>query len=102
MTQTTLSFGKLGNFFYNLNNKFCKLYNPSEHLAVEEVIVLFKGRVIFHQYIPNKHKRFGIQIYKLCNFFSGYTYDMTVYLGKQRQLTTEEITSTHGIILQLI
>ncbi|PNF24209.1 hypothetical protein B7P43_G15857 [Cryptotermes secundus] len=27
---------------------------------------------------------------------------MTVYLGKQRQLVTEEITSTHGIVLQLI
>jgi hypothetical protein len=27
---------------------------------------------------------------------------MTVYLGKQRQLATEEITSTHGIVLQLI
>ncbi|PNF34414.1 hypothetical protein B7P43_G13948 [Cryptotermes secundus] len=27
---------------------------------------------------------------------------MTVYLGKQRQLATEEITPTHGIVLQLI
>ncbi|PNF38681.1 hypothetical protein B7P43_G17914 [Cryptotermes secundus] len=36
------------------------------------------------------------------SIFFGYTYDMTVYLGKQRQLATEEITQTHGIVLQLI
>ena len=30
-----------------LNEKFSKFYNPLEHLAVDEVIVKFKGRVIF-------------------------------------------------------
>ncbi|PNF29671.1 PiggyBac transposable element-derived protein 4 [Cryptotermes secundus] len=92
---------KIRKIFDNLNNKFCELYNPAERLAVDEVIVLFKGRVIFRQYIPKKRKRFGIKIYKLCDSL-GYTYDMTVYLGKQRQLATEQITSTHGIVLQLI
>jgi len=47
---------KIRNIFNTLNNKFYELYNPTEHLAVDEVIVLFKGRVIFWQYIPNKHK----------------------------------------------
>ncbi|PNF36309.1 hypothetical protein B7P43_G00540 [Cryptotermes secundus] len=92
---------KIRQIFNSLNSKFCELYHPSEHLAVDEVIVLFKGRVVFQQYIPKKHKRFGIKIYKLCDSL-GYTYDMTVYLGKQRQLATEEITPTHGIVLQLI
>jgi hypothetical protein len=38
---------KIRNIFDNLNNKFYELYNPTEHLAVDEVIVFFKGRVIF-------------------------------------------------------
>jgi len=42
-------------------------------LAVDEVNVKFKGRVIFRQYIPKKRKRFGIKIYKLCDE-SGYIY----------------------------
>jgi len=37
---------KIRNIFDTLNNKFYELYNPTEHLTVE-VIVLFKGRVIF-------------------------------------------------------
>jgi len=56
------------------NNKFCELYNPTERLAVDEVIVLYRGRVVFRQYIPKKHKRFGIKIYKLCDSL-GYTYE---------------------------
>ena len=84
-----------------LNNKFCEMYNPTEHLAVDEVVMLYKGRVVFRQYIPKKHKRFGIKIYKLCDSL-GYTYDMSVYLGKQRQNATAEITATHGKVLQVI
>ena len=52
---------KMTNLFEILNEKFSKFYNPSEHLAVDEVIVKYQGRVIFRQYTPKKHKRFGIK-----------------------------------------
>ena len=67
---------KMRNLFDILNEKYSQYYSPSEHLAVDEVIVKFKGHVIFRQYTPKKHKRFGIKIYKLCDE-TGYTYDMT-------------------------
>jgi len=92
---------KIRNIFDTLNNKFYELYNRTQHLAVDEVIVLFKGRVIFRQYIPKKHKRSGIKIYKLCDAL-GYTYDMSVYLGKQWLLATQEMSATHGIVLELV
>jgi len=63
--------------------------------------MLYKGRVVFWQYIPKEHKRFGIKIYKLCNSL-GYTYYMSVYLGKQRKHATVQITATLGIVLQII
>jgi hypothetical protein len=47
---------KIRKIFDNLNNKFCELYSPSEHLAADAVIVPFTGRVIFRQYIPKKRK----------------------------------------------
>ena len=74
---------KIRNLFEILNKKFSKFYNPSEHLAVDKVIVKYQGRVIFQQHIPKKHKCFGIKIYQLCDE-TGYTYDMTVLSG-QRQ-----------------
>jgi hypothetical protein len=60
---------------------YAKFYNPSEYLAVDKVIVKFKGKVIFRQYISKKRERFDIRIYKLCDE-SGYTYDMGVYSGR--------------------
>ena len=38
---------KVRYMFDILNQKFLKFYNPSEHLAVDEVIVKYKGGVIF-------------------------------------------------------
>jgi hypothetical protein len=86
---------------FDLNNKFSELYNVTEHLAVDEVIVLCNGRVVFRRYIPKKRKRFGIKIYKLCDSV-GYTYDISVYLGRQRQHATAQITAMHRMVLQVI
>jgi hypothetical protein len=71
------SLWKMWNLSQFLNKTFSKFYSPSEHLAVEEVIVLFKGRVIFQQYVTKKHKLFGIKNYKPRDE-TGYTYDVTV------------------------
>jgi hypothetical protein len=88
---------KIREIFYMLNVAYCKFYNPSKHLAIDEVIVLFKRRVVFKQYIPKRHKRFGIKIFKLCEA-AGYTYDMEVYLGKDRQRATTNMTVNHATV----
>jgi ribosomal protein L1 len=56
--------------------------------------------VIFTQYIPKKRKRFGIKIFKLCDA-TGYTYDIKVYLGKDRQRTAQHVTATHARVTEL-
>ena len=69
-------------------------------MAVDEVIVKFKGRVLFKQYIPKKRKRFSIKMFKLCDS-TGYTYDMNVYLGKDRQRAAQHLTATHATVTNL-
>ena len=91
---------KIRDLFEILRTNFAKFYNPSEHLAVDEVIVKFKGRVIFKQYISTKRKRFSIKMYKLCDS-SGYIYDMDVYLGKDRQRVAQHLTATHATVTNL-
>jgi hypothetical protein len=70
--------------FDKLNNSYVKYYVLTKKLAVDEIIMLFRGRVNFKQYISKKHKWFGIKLYKLCDF-KGYAYNMTMYLGKDRK-----------------
>ena len=83
-----------------LNVTFSKFDNPSDNLATDEVIVSFKGRVIFKQYIPKKRKHFSIKIFKLCDS-TGYTYIMKVYLGKDRRHTAQHVTATHATVTEL-
>jgi len=67
---------------------------------VDEVIVKYSGRVIFRQYIPKKRKRFGIKIYKLCDE-AGFMCAMRVYLGKDSQSATDDMTATHTTVRHL-
>jgi hypothetical protein len=45
---------KIQDLFEIIRTNFSKFYNPSEHLAVDEVIVKFKGKVLLKQCIPKK------------------------------------------------
>jgi len=47
-------------------------------------------------YFPKEHKCFGVIIYKICDATS-HTYDMNVYLGKDKQNVTQTMTATHAI-----
>jgi len=57
---------KMRAIFDKLIDSYAKCYHPTKHLEVDGIIVLFKDRIIFKQYIPKKHKQFGVKIYKLC------------------------------------
>jgi hypothetical protein len=74
---------------------YSKFYKPA---AVDEVM-LFRGRVIFKQYISKKQNHFDIKIYKLCNT-TDYI-NMNVYLGKERQNPTQTMTATHVTVRSL-
>ncbi|PNF26682.1 hypothetical protein B7P43_G03391 [Cryptotermes secundus] len=67
--------------FDTLNDAYKNYYNPSEHLAVDEIIVKFKGRVVFGQYIPKEPESCRIKIFRICDT-AGYTYSLKVYVGK--------------------
>jgi hypothetical protein len=44
MTKNYVRLWKIRQIFYLFNNAYSKYYAPSEHLAVDEIIVLSRGR----------------------------------------------------------
>ena len=50
----------------DLNEKFGRFYTPDQNVALDESLILWKGRLVFKQYLPAKHKRFRIKVYNLC------------------------------------
>ena len=53
LTEQMIDCGR--DLFETIRTNFSKFYNPSEHLAVDEVIAKFMGRIVFKQYILKKH-----------------------------------------------
>jgi hypothetical protein len=64
-------------------------------LAVDEIIVKFKGRSIFRHYTPKKRKLSDIKIYRVFDE-SGCTYDTRVCLVKDLRSATDDVTATRG------
>jgi hypothetical protein len=72
----------------------------TDHLAVDEFTVLCRGRVVFKQYLPKKHKQFGIKFYNLCDS-KLHTYNMTVYACKERKRVTPSLTAAYASVTEL-
>lgn len=89
-----------------MNRKFSELYIPSQHISIDESLLLWKGRLSWVQCIRTKAARFGIKFYELCESTTGYLYRFIIYIGKG---STEDEAPLHGfksstakIVLQLM
>ncbi|XP_037866463.1 piggyBac transposable element-derived protein 4 isoform X1 [Bombyx mori] len=66
----------------HLNKKFKSLYVLEQNIAIDESLLLWKGRLSFAQKIATKRARVGIKSYELCESRTGYLWQMEVYTGK--------------------
>ena len=70
---------KVRPIFSMLNARYKKYFYPFQKLVIDESLMLFKGRLAFKQYLPNKRHRFGIKFFVLCDCETGVVLDMIVY-----------------------
>ena len=62
-------------------SRYKKYFYPFQKMVVDESLLLYKGRLIFKQYIPSKRRRFGIKLFVLCDCDTGIVLDIIVYTG---------------------
>ena len=72
-----------------LTRKSKSVYTPGKHVAIDEELLLWKSRLRFKQYIPNKRVRFGIKMFSLCDVIC-YLWNSFVDIGKDATETLEE------------
>jgi len=65
----------------SLLHRFQSAYYPAKQLCIDEAMVLWRGRLVFRQYIPGKRHKYGVKLYLLCES-SGYVVNALVYCGK--------------------
>lgn len=66
----------------HLQDRFKNVYIPDKFVAIDESLLLWKGKLVFKQYIPLKRARFGIKLFNVCED-SGYTHLFHIYTGKE-------------------
>ena len=90
----------------HLFKQFKEAYILSREISIDEGLILWKSRLGFKQYIPDKRCRFGIKYFSLCET-SGYLWNSYVYLGKANDSPgdaayTEELGSSGAEVPKLI
>lgn len=60
-----------------------KNYSPGSYVTIDEMLVGFRGRCSFRQYIPSKPNKYGIKIFAVVDAKTWYTYNLEIYPGRQ-------------------
>lgn len=55
-----------------------RAYNVGESVTIDEMLVYFRGRCSFIQYMPQKPAKYGIKVYSMCDSQKFYTYNMFI------------------------
>ena len=63
---------KLSSFLDLLYKLFASVYIPEHNITVDKYLSLWKGRLKFCVYIPNKRECYGKKVYMLCESSTGY------------------------------
>ncbi|KAJ8959751.1 hypothetical protein NQ314_006180 [Rhamnusium bicolor] len=53
----------------------------NKNLSLDEALLLWRGRLVFRQYIPNKSAKYGIKLYQLCTP-DGFILEIIIYSEK--------------------
>ena len=67
---------------------------------IDESLILFKGKLVFKQYIPSKRHRFGIKLFVLCDFTTKIILDVIVYSGTDVDISKDDALGLSGAIVK--
>lgn len=73
---------KIDEMISYFNRKWKEIYPYSQNLTVDESMTTCKGKIVFRQFMKDKHKKFGIKFFTKSNSSNGYVYDLLPYTGK--------------------
>lgn len=73
-----------------------EIYEPSENLALDESMVLFRGRLVLCQYITKKRHKYGIKLYMFTEP-GGLVHRIMIYSG-QGHGTSNDFSHTEYVI----
>ena len=93
---------KIQNILNMFRQNFQKNIIPYEDICIDESLILFKGRLLFKQYIPSKRHRFGIKLFVMCDVKTGCVLDLIVYVGQQTAIVRNPELGISGSVVSTL
>ena len=75
-------------------------YIPDKDLSIDESMMLWRGRLVFRQYIENKRHKYGTKLYELCES-DGVVMKVRVYSGES-VVDSNSLGQTGAVVLDLM
>ena len=85
-----------------LKDKFRYIMVPYRNLCIDERLILWKRRLHFTQHILSKQHRFGIKIFSLCDYRTGFLLDFVVYVESGTQILLNKKLGIPGSIVMTL
>ena len=82
-------------------------YLPYQDISIDETLLLFKGRLVFRQYLPSKRSRYGIKTFALCDSKNGYFWNFITYVTASKMdfciphAITDPLSMTEKLVVHL-
>lgn len=86
----------------HLRSKFTASLKPFQDLCVDESLLLWRGRLSFRQYIPQKRNRFGMKFFVLCDVETGCILDFIVYTGTGTEIKVDKHLGYSGSVVKTL
>ena len=69
-------------FVYDHMREVCSnLFQPYQHISVDERMIRQKGRTSLRQYMPKKPTKWGVKVFAICDVQTSYCLDFEIYTG---------------------
>ena len=76
---------------------------PGRQVSIDELVIAFKGRVSFRQYLKGKPNPWGIKAYVMADSNTGYMHNIRIYYCKNTDLIeNNNFTHTVKVVLTLV
>ena len=72
--------GKVRFLIEHFNRISSSVFVPDQKLSLDESMMLWRGRLIFRQYVKNKRHKYGVKFFELCTH-DGYIISCRIYAG---------------------
>ena len=93
---------KVESFVSYFKSKCSELYQPRQHVAIDERMVRSRHRSGMRQFMKDKPTKWGIKLWVLADSSNGYTIDFNIYIGKKAGRDISEHGLGYDVVMRLM